>query len=56
VVEQAVDLEMSLLQAAHSVNEPQRVLLGDMPATYSYKEYTDLAFVYGFAMGMDVLL
>jgi hypothetical protein len=27
-----------------------------MPANYSYEEYTELMFVYGFAMGMDVLL
>jgi hypothetical protein len=27
-----------------------------MPATYSYEEYTDLVFVSGFVMGMDVLL
>jgi hypothetical protein len=26
-----------------------------MPATYSYEEYTDLVFVYGIAMGIDVL-
>jgi hypothetical protein len=55
VMEQVVDLVMSLWYAAHSVNELHPVLLrvGETPATYAYEEYADLVFVYGSCNGNE---